>query len=102
MTGRVELALKDIETYLTMRPHEPDIWYEKGRALRLLGRTQEAIPAYTKALEYNSSNKGLFVYERSKAYAELTMMVEAKADLTTAIQLNYADIDPSYRASLGL
>ncbi len=101
-TGQIDLALKDIESYLKINPYNADLWYEKGRALNLLERPQEAIPAYTEALKYKSNNAGLYYYERSKTFAKLGKMNEAKADLQQAIQFNFNGIDPLYKQQLGI
>ncbi len=101
-TGQIDLAHKDIESYLKLNPYNADLWYEKGRALRVLERPQEAIKAYDEAIKLKSNNKGLYHYERSRTYAGLNMMNEAKADLQAAIQLGYTNIDPTYRQQLGI
>lgn len=101
-TGKIDLAHEDISSYLKLNPYNADLWYEKGRALRLLERPKEAIQAYDEAIKLKSNNKGLFHYERSRTYAGLNMMNEAKADLQTAIQLGYNNIDPTYRQQLGM
>ncbi len=101
-TGKIDLAHEDITSYLKLNPYNADLWYEKGRALRLLERPKEAIQAYDEAIKLKSNNKGLFHYERSRTYAGLNMMNEAKTDLQTAIQLGYNNIDPSYRQQLGM
>jgi len=101
-TGKIDLAHEDITSYLKLNPYNADLWYEKGRALRLLERPKEAIQAYDEAIKLKSNNKGLFHYERSRTYAGLNMMNEAKADLQTAIQLGYTNIDPSYKQQLGM
>jgi len=100
--GRIDLALKDIESYLSLNPYNADLWYEKGRALRLLERPQEAIIAYNEALKYENPNRPLFFYERARTYAGMNMMNEAKADLQQAISYNYTGIDPAFRRQLGL
>ncbi len=100
--NRIDLALQDIDSYLKLNPYNADLWYEKGRALRLLNREQEAITAYTQALNFKSQNTGLFYYERSRTYAALNMGNEAKADLQKAISLNFPSIDPAFRQQLGL
>ncbi|HMR89816.1 MAG TPA: tetratricopeptide repeat protein [Saprospiraceae bacterium] len=101
-TGKIDLAHEDITSYLKLNPYNPDLWYEKGRALRLLERPKEAIQAYDEAIKLKSNNKGLYHYERSRTYAGLNMMNEAKADLQAAIQLGYNNIDPTYRQQLGM
>ncbi len=101
-TGRIDLALQDIEQYLKLNPYNADLWYEKGRALRLLGKSQEAIGAYTEALKYKNNNTGLFYYERSRTYTELNKLNEAKADLQQAISFGFDKIEPSYRQQFGI
>ena len=101
-TGRIDLALQDIEQYLKLNPYNADLWYEKGRALRLLGKSQEAIGAYTEALKYKNNNTGLFYYERSRTYTELNKMNEAKADLQQAISFGFDKIEPAYRQQFGI
>lgn len=101
-TGRIDLALQDIESYLKLNPFNADLWYEKGRALRLLQRSSEAIAAYSEALKYKSNNAGLFLYERSRTYTELNQLNEAKADLQQAINLGFDKIDPAYRQQFGI
>ena len=100
--GKVDLALKDIESYLKLNPSNGDLWYEKGRALRLLNRPAEAIPAYTEAIQLQSSNQALFYYERSRTYFGLNKINEAKADLQKAIEMKFQAIDPTYRQQLGI
>jgi len=101
-TGRIDLALQDIEQYLKLNPYNSDLWYEKGRALRLLERPQEAVGAYTEALKYKNNNTGLFYYERSRTYFELNKINEAKADLQQAINFGFNKIEPSYRQQFGI
>jgi protein O-mannosyl-transferase len=101
-TGKIDLAHNDIESYLKLNPYNADLWYEKGRALRLLERPQEAVQAYGEAIKLKSNNKGLYHYERSRTYAGLNMMNEAKSDLQISIQLGYDKIDPVYRQQLGM
>lgn len=83
-------------------PYNGDLWYEKGRALRLLNRNEEAISAYSEALKQNSNNKPMFYYERSRTYFTLNKINEAKSDLQQCISLGYKNIEASYRQQLGL
>jgi tetratricopeptide (TPR) repeat protein len=100
--GKIDLALQDIESYLKYNPYNADLWYEKGRALRLLERPQDAIGAYTEALKLNNKNAGLFYYERSRTYAGLNMLAEAKSDLQSSINAGFDQVDPAYKQQLGL
>ncbi|MBL0027118.1 MAG: tetratricopeptide repeat protein [Saprospiraceae bacterium] len=100
--NRIDLALQDIDSYLKLNPYNADLWYEKGRALRLLNRNQEAITAYTQAIGFKTNNIGLFYYERSRTYAGLNMINEARADFQNAISFNFTSFDPAFKQQLGL
>ncbi len=100
--GQVELALQDIVSYLKLVPTNGDLWYEKGRALNMLKRYEEAIVAYSESLRHPVSNPGLIVYERSKVYFMLNRFNEAKADLQKAIEFKFSGIDEAYKKQLGM
>lgn len=100
--GNVELALKDIESYLSLVPGNGDLWYEKGRALRMLKRNNEALTAYTEALKHPISNPGLVFYERSVTNFMLNKKNEAKADLQKAREYKFTGIDAKYQQQLGM
>ncbi len=100
--GRVDLALQDIESYLKLVPNNGDLWYEKGRALNLLKRPEEALTAYTEALRHPIGNIGLVFYERSKTYYLLNRINEAKADYHKATEYKFNGIEPSYKNLLGM
>ena len=59
--NRQDLAVKDIDKYLQMKPKDADMWYEKGRVHRILSQNPQALDAYNKAISLNGS-KGLFYY----------------------------------------
>ncbi|MCZ2100105.1 MAG: tetratricopeptide repeat protein [Chitinophagales bacterium] len=101
-TGQIDLALKDIESYLQLNPSSGDLWYEKGRALNLLKRPDEAILAYSEAFRHPVSNPGLIFYERSKTYYILNKINEAKADLQKAMEYQFNAIDDNYKKRLGM
>ena len=101
-TGRIDLALQDIESYLKYIPTNGDLWYEKGRALRALKRPEEAIAAYSEALKHPSSNPGLILYERSKTYFQLKKVNEAKSDLQKAIEFKFSGVENAYKQQLGM
>lgn len=99
--GQTDLALKDIESYLKLVPTNGDLWYEKGRALRMLNRPEEAIAAYTEALKQITNNKGLVFYERSKTNFALNRIEDAKLDFQQCLQYGFNNIDPVYKENLG-
>jgi tetratricopeptide (TPR) repeat protein len=110
--GNLTGSLQDIESYLVLKPFDANMWYEKGRLLSLIAqkedpassmtRQQAALTAYSEALKFESPNRGMFFYERSKTYSTLKMTNEAKNDLQQAISLGFQGIDPMYKSSLGL
>jgi len=100
--GNLEASVKDIDSYLALNPNNADIWYEKGRALRLLERPQEAIAAYNQAVKFNNNNTGLYYYERSRTYFGLGDMPNARADYQKSLQYNFKATDPAYPSQLGL
>ncbi|MFZ1702689.1 MAG: hypothetical protein WAT79_00005, partial [Saprospiraceae bacterium] len=67
---------------------DPDMWYEKGRAHRVLSQNQLALPAYNQAIKLND-NKAMFYYERSKTHYLLQDIVKAKDDYQKSIQLGF-------------
>jgi len=101
MKGDYQNALTDLETYVKIVPNNPDIWYEMARAKRLLNRSPEAIPDYDMAIKLDKT-RGLFYYERANTYYVLGQMDKAKTDLQMAISLGYKEVNPQFKAQLGL
>lgn len=99
--GRVDLALEDIQSYLNINPSNGDLWYEKGRALNILNRPEEALVAYTEALKHPVSNAGKIIYERSQTYHKLDRINEARADFQNALKYDFNGINETYRKQLG-
>ncbi len=89
--GDYERALSDIRSYLKLNPNNPDLWYESARAKRLLGRHQEAIPDYDRAIQGNP--RAFFYYERAKTYFTVGNLTKARQDFQIAKQ-NGARIEP--------
>lgn len=89
-------AIRDIEAYQKFKPYESDLYYEKARVKRGLGKLDEALSDVNTAIQFNNS-KGLYFYERSIIHSQLGKNGEAKVDLTNAINLKYDNIDPAYR-----
>lgn len=49
--GKLEDAVVALDRAIEINPNDPDVWYNKSNALRLLGRTREAYEAQVKAKE---------------------------------------------------
>lgn len=99
--GNFAMALKDIESYLKLKPYHADMWYEKGRAMRQVNQVQESIAAFSRAIEINPK-KGIFYYERGRTKASLGDKAGGRSDLQQAIQQGFKNIDPAFRADVGL
>ena len=52
--GSFEDALSYFEQALLLKPDDPDLWNQKGVALRSLGRYDEASECYNKSLAIRS------------------------------------------------
>jgi tetratricopeptide (TPR) repeat protein len=81
-------ALEDVTKYLNIKPFYADMWYEKGRLHYILQQYQEAVNACSRAIQ-NNGKKGLYYFERAKAYQSLGNFPQAKSDLQTSQRLGY-------------
>lgn len=55
--GNFEDALAYFEQALLLSQNDPDIWNQKGAALRSLGRYDEALECFNKSLEMDPADK---------------------------------------------
>lgn len=55
--GNFESALSFIDQALLLRPDDPDLWNQKGIALRSLGRYDEASDCYNKSLQLDPRDR---------------------------------------------
>ncbi|MBI5146010.1 MAG: tetratricopeptide repeat protein [Thaumarchaeota archaeon] len=55
--GNFEDALAYFEQALLLSQNDPDIWNQKGAALRSLGRYDEALECFNKSLEIDPADK---------------------------------------------
>ena len=55
--GNFESALSFFEQALLLDPENPDLWNQKGIALRSLGRYDEASECYNKSLELDPRDR---------------------------------------------
>ncbi len=55
--GNFEDALAYFEQALLLNQNDPDIWNQKGAALRSLGRYDEALECFNKSLEMDPTDK---------------------------------------------
>ncbi len=55
--GNFENALSFFEQALLLKPDDPDLWNNKGIALRSLGRYDEASDCYNKSLQLDPRDR---------------------------------------------
>ncbi len=55
--GNLEDALAYFEQAVLLSPKDPDIWNQKGAALRSLGRYDEALECFNKSLELDPADR---------------------------------------------
>ena len=55
--GNFESALSFIDQALLIKPVDPDLWNQKGIALRSLGRYDEASECYNKSLQLDPRDR---------------------------------------------
>ena len=55
--GNFEDALSYFEQALLLKPDDPDLWNQKGVALRSLGRYDEASECYNKSLQLDPRDR---------------------------------------------
>ncbi len=55
--GNFEDALAYFEQALLLKQNDPDLWNQKGVALRSLGRYDEALECFNKSLEIDPADK---------------------------------------------
>ena len=56
-SGNFEDALSFFEQALLLEPNNPDLWNQKGVALRSLGRYNEASECYNKSLQLDPRDR---------------------------------------------
>ena len=55
--GQYEDALNSFQKAISLKQNDPDLWNNKGIALRSLGRYNEAIECFNKSLEIDPRDK---------------------------------------------
>ena len=72
---------------LELNSHHANAWYNKGAALFMLGRIEEAIACYNHALELNPRDAEAWC-DKGAAFAQLRRYEEALACFDRALELN--------------
>jgi len=83
-TGEYELAIADFECGLTIEPHFPDLYFDKGKAELQAGRARDADASFTRDLESDPSP--ISFYNRHLARRALGDHEGALADIDAALE----------------
>jgi tetratricopeptide (TPR) repeat protein len=89
--GYPELAWKEMRVVLAARPEDPTAWLRAGRALRALGRLDEAAVHFQRAAELDPRSETIrFELARALDDAGLPLLAEQAADEALALQPEHA------------
>jgi predicted O-linked N-acetylglucosamine transferase (SPINDLY family) len=100
-TGDYSVALEAFDKVISLNPGAAEAWYNRGNALRLLRRLDEALASYRKCLRLNPrlaeafTNMGVIQQERK-------LFDEAVACYDASLQINPASINALYNRALAL
>ncbi len=96
MRRRPEEGLNDASKAIALLPNDPLPHAAAANCLRLLGRKNEAIVSFTKAVTLAGTNMPSLTYERGVFLAELDRHAEARSAFTDSIRLGYTNEWPHY------
>jgi tetratricopeptide (TPR) repeat protein len=80
----VEAANDDFDAALKLDPNEPDAWLNKAVAHARFGKSRDAMPYVTKALELNTRRPALAYFVRAMALEDIGNVAGAYYDLKKA------------------
>jgi tetratricopeptide (TPR) repeat protein len=89
--GRIRDAYQDSLKELSLLPDHPAAYAHVAQCLRLLGRQNEALTNYTRAVLLSGTNMPSLVYEKGVLLSELNRPVEARKEFDQAILLGYTN-----------
>ncbi|MEB3193321.1 MAG: tetratricopeptide repeat protein, partial [Snowella sp.] len=95
-----EEAISSYDQALKIKPDDHEAWYNRGVALRQLGRLEEAITSYDNALEIKPDKHEAW-YNRGIALGNLSRNREAIISFEKALKIKPNDLDISYNRWLG-
>jgi WD40 repeat protein/tetratricopeptide (TPR) repeat protein len=88
-TGQLNRALEEFDRAIALHSADPDLRYNRGRALGRLGRWGEARDDYSRSLEANPDDGAAWL-RRHLAHAHLREWDKAEADYARAVELSRA------------
>ncbi len=102
MKGRLQDAYQDSLKALSLLPDDPLTYAHMAQCLQSLGRKDEALTNYSKAISLSGTNKASLIYERGVVLSELDRYSEARRDFDQAILLGYTNEWPYYSKGVAL
>ncbi|GAA4459836.1 tetratricopeptide repeat protein [Nemorincola caseinilytica] len=94
-TGKPDLALTDIDHVLRVQPGNARAWCIKGDCMERMGRLEEALNNYNKAIERNAGEP-LFYVRRGATYCKLERYAPAITDLDAALDMDASNGEAYY------
>jgi ATP-dependent DNA helicase RecG len=92
LEARYEEALISYDEAIKLKPDNPNIWFNKGAALRRLSRYEEALISFGKAIELKPDNPNIW-FNKGAALRRLSRYEEALVSYDKAIELKSDDPD---------
>jgi tetratricopeptide (TPR) repeat protein len=91
MKGKSQDAYQDSVKALSLLPQEPLAYEHMAQCLRSLGRLDEALTNYSKAISLAGPNTSKLVYEKGVLLNELNRPVEARREFDRASLLGFTN-----------
>lgn len=102
MKGNIEGAYQDSLKALSLLPDDPLTYANVAQCLQSLGRKNEALTNYSKAISLSGTNKANLIYARGVVLSELNRYSEARRDFDQAILLGCTNAWPYYSKGVTL
>ena len=91
MKGNLQDAYQDSLKAHSLMPDDRLSYVHIAQCLRLLGRHDEALTNYSKALSLSGTNNAALIYERGVVLSELNRHAEARRDFDQSILLGFTN-----------
>ncbi len=87
---RYDDALFNFDEFMRLKPEDKQVYNLRGHTLNLMGRNEEAVTSFGKAIELGSTEADNF-FGRANSYYDLNQVDEALADYKRAIEIDSTD-----------
>jgi tetratricopeptide (TPR) repeat protein len=94
-SGKPDLAIADIDKVIAVQPQNARAYYIKGDCEEKMGKTDDALSNYTKAIQ-NEDTEPLFYIRRGLLYGKTKQNTLAINDLNAAVDINPANGEALY------